>query len=755
MRRSSLLVVGSAAFPFVLPSEVLAQPAPPLPPPRSANQVPTFTPAVGSTLPEMQKVGEGIDSSVIDTSRIQRTYMEATDFAGQDVQDVLRAIAKAYGLNVFIHPDVKGKVTLSLHRMPVQDALRLIAESLGDELIWENQTWQVRPPRLKASGNVQSTSAQAVNFTAHNKEIRVFAEEYSQQTNLNLLVDRNAKGVVNGTLKDVDPINGLKAFLSANGFSMRSQDDAWIIMAAEGTTSSGGMGMASSSSGRGRMDISVRNGKVQATLRQAQIGEVIQSLADQSNLNMVTYGQLSGTVDANIHGVPLIQALELILQGTSFTFAVHDSVLLIGDRNPSSSSGQALSTTEIYYLKHMRVDKVLPLMPKNLQQAVQAVSELNALLLSGTTEMNDKVKEFLTTIDREVPQVVIEAVIVEFYRTRSSQMGIKSATSTDVTSMTGPAIGLSGSLKPTEKWSNQIGPFQATMGMLPQNFLLQIEALENSDQGRVLARPRLTTLNGQAASINVGTSDYYQVTTTDKNGVVSSDYRAFSTGITLSITPYLTQSGQITAEIKPEVKTPLSTSSGSSDNSKPPGTSTRSLSTNVRLRNGETLVLGGLIQTIDLINNTGVPLLSAIPFIGKLFTYKTSSKQVTELAIFITPRVQTKSDSIGDPVGMVREMDDRVNGWKNDIPFREPPLLPQTQDMRPRLKDDSTASDSSRSDTAAKPVAKTTPDTAPLQSATPVTSKSSVPVTPLAAPVTPKPVATKTASPAMPKTKSK
>lgn len=755
MRRSSLLVVGSAAFPFVLPSEVLAQPAPPLPPPRSANQVPTFTPPVGSTLPDIQKVGEGIDSSVIDTSRIQQTYMEATDFAGQDVQDVLRAIAKAYGLNIFIHPDVKGKVTLSLHRMPVQDALRLIAESLGDELVWENQTWQVRPPRLKASGNIQSTSAQAVNFTAHNKEIRIFAEEYSQQTGLNLLVDRNAKGVVNGTLKDVDPITGLKAFLSANGFSMRSQDDAWIIMAAEGSTSSGGMGMASSSSGRGRMDISVRNGKVQATLRQAQIGEVIQSLADQSNLNMVTYGQLSGTVDANLHGVPLIQALELILQGTSFTFAVHDSVLLIGDRNPSSSSGQALSTTEIYYLKHMRVDKVLPLMPKNLQQAVQAVSELNALLLSGTTEMNDKVKEFLTTIDREVPQVVIEAVIVEFYRTRSSQMGIKSATSTDVTSMTGPAIGLSGSLKPTEKWSNQIGPFQATMGMLPQNFLLQIEALENSDQGRVLARPRLTTLNGQAASINVGTSDYYQVTTTDKNGVVSSDYRAFSTGITLSITPYLTQSGQITAEIKPEVKTPLSTSSGSSDNSKPPGTSTRSLSTNVRLRNGETLVLGGLIQTIDLINNTGVPLLSAIPFIGKLFTYKTSSKQVTELAIFITPRVQTKSDSIGDPVGMVREMDDRVNGWKNDIPFREPPLLPQTQDMRARLKDDSTASDSSRSDTAAKPVAKTTPDTTSHQSAAPASNKSSVPVTPLAAPITPKPVATKPASPATPKTKSK
>ena len=68
-------------------------------------------------------------------------------------------------------------------------------------------------------------------------------------------------------------------------------------------------------------------------------------------------------------------------------------------------------------------------------------------------------------------------------------------------------------------------------------------------KARVLARPRITTLNGQMASINVGTTDYFQVTTTNTNGVVTSDYRTFNSGITLSITPFVTRSGQITAEM--------------------------------------------------------------------------------------------------------------------------------------------------------------------------------------------------------------
>lgn len=638
-------------------------------------------PAVGSTLPAVPSpIGSRPSLRAVNDS----TMMEPTEFVDQDIRDVLRAIARAYNMNIFPYPDVKGKVTVSLHRMPVMDALRLIVQPLGYELSWENSAWVVRPEQIRAQGAIEMGRGN-ITLTFRNKDLQDFADEYARRTGLNILVDRNAKGTITGTLRGVEPLDGLKAILTANGFETRQQGDTWIVTAIDVQATAmrnpnamgGGYG-----GGRTRIDLQVRKGLVTASLRQSQISDVVQTLADQSGYNMITYGQLGGTIDANLRNVPVLQAMSLILQGTPFTYALKDSILLIGDRNPGSASGQALSQSEIYYLRHTRVDKVLPLLPKNLPpQAMQAVPELNALLLSGTGEMNQKVKEFLQTIDRPVPQVVLEAVIVEFYKSRNTQLGVKAGNPSTSSPVTGPAIMLRGSAGTGagDVLKTTMGDMTSTVGLLPQDFLLQLDALENSDKGRVLARPRLTTLNGQAASINVGTSDYFEVSTQNTNGVVTSDYRAFNTGITLAITPYLTQSGQITAEIKPEVRTPRSTSgAGSSTDTKPPGTSTRSLQTNVSLRDGETIVLGGLMQTLDLENIKGVPLLSAIPILGKLFTYHTRNYETTELAIFITPHVLAPLDSTPlDQKKVIEEMNKRVNGWKLN-PFAKEDLLPPT-----------------------------------------------------------------------------
>lgn len=653
-------------------------------------------PAVGSTLPSPPSpIGAKPSIRTVNDS----TMMEPTEFVDQDVRDVLRAIARAYNLNIFPYPDVKGKVTVALHRMPVMDALRLIVQPLGYELSWENSAWVVRPEQIRAQGAIEMGRGN-ITLTFRNKDLQEFADEYARRTGLNILVDRNAKGTITGTLRGVEPLDGLRAILTANGFETRQQGDAWIVTAMDpqSTAMRNPMAMGGYAGGRGRVDLQVRKGLVTASLRQSQIGDVVQNLADQSGYNMITYGQLGGTIDANLRNVPVLQALSLILQGTPFTYALKDSILLIGDRNPGSASGQALSQSEIYYLRHTRVDKVLPLLPKNLPpQAMQSVPELNALLLSGTGEMNEKVKEFLQTIDRPVPQVVLEAVIVEFYKSRNTQLGIKAGNPGTTSPVTGPAIMLKGSAGTGagDVLKTTVGDMTTTVGLLPQDFLLQLDALENSDKGRVLARPRLTTLNGQAASINVGTSDYFEVSTQNTNGVVTSDYRAFNTGITLAITPYLTQSGQITAEIKPEVRTPRSTSGSGSADTKPPGTSTRSLQTNVSLRDGETIVLGGLMQTLDLENIKGVPLLSAIPILGKLFTYRTRNYETTELAIFITPHVLSPLDTTHlDQRKVVEEMNKRVNGWKLN-PFAKDDMLPPTAEDAVEQKRRSAAEKSS------------------------------------------------------------
>jgi type IV pilus assembly protein PilQ len=675
-------------------------------------------PAVGASLsPAAQAVSLGSDDLTIPSGG---PIMEPTEFADQDIRDVLRAIAKAYDLNIFPYPEVKGKITVSLNRMPVLDAIRNIVNPLGFDLYWDGQAYQVRSPKPKTQGTIE-VGRNAITMTVKNQDIQAFSEEYGKRTGLNVLVDRNAKGQVSGTLRGVDPVDGLKAILTASGFELRSQGEAWIVSSTDdrqnNNNSMGYLGGGRTT----RLDLNVRKGKVTANLKQASLSDVIQQLADQGGYNTITWGMLGGTVDANLKDVPLTQALELILQGTPFTFAMQDSILVIGDRNPASSSGQALAVTDIYYLRHLRADKVMPLLPKNLPvQGIQALPELNALLLSGTNESNVKVKDFLKIIDQEVPQVVIEAVIVEFTRKKVAEVGIRKMNQ-DVLApgkgfTTGPILGAKVHADGAASRLASVGPFDlATLTLLPQDFMIQLNAMENAELAKVLARPRLTTLNGQPATINIGSSDYFQVSTADRNGVVSSDYRAFNSGITLTITPYLTKSGDITAEIKPEVRTPLSAATG--DANKPPSTSTRSLSSNVRLKDGQTLILGGLIQTVDLKSQEGLPLLSAIPLIGRFFSYHTQNKQTTELAIYITPHVMTTSDSTVNIRKSMDIMEKRINGWSVDLPFRNPDPLPLTPEMAsrnnsaPAIQDssstsaDSTILNSSKSPTRTNTVA--------------------------------------------------
>ena len=637
--------------------------------------------------------------SEADTSVHGGQEMEPTEFVDQDIRDVLRAIAKAYDLNIFPYPEVKGKVTVSLNRMPVLDALRNIVEPLGYELAWDGEAYQVRPPQQRIQGTIEM-ARNAITMTVKNQDVHQFADEYGRRTGLNILVDHNAKGQVSGTLRNVDPIDGLKAILLASGFDLRSEGEAWIVSSTDAQQPPGPMGFQPRS---GRVDLSVRKGLVTANLRQASLSDVIQQLSDQGGYNTITWGQLGGTVDANLKDVPLRQALELVLQGTPFTFAIQDSVLVIGDRNPASASGEALANTEIYYLRHLRADKVLPLLPKN-QSTVQAVPELNALVLTGTSEANEKVRAFIGTLDQEVPQVVVEAIIVEYTRNKNSEFGIRtySGTSTPGTAIGGPAIVANTVVPGSASRLARLGPFDlATVTVLPQDFGLQLNALESADLARVLARPRLTTLNGQPATINIGNSDYFQVSTTSSLGVVSTDYRAFNSGITLTITPYLTKSGYITAEIKPEVRTPSSTASG--DPNKPPSTSTRSLSTNVRLRDGQTLVLGGLIQTVDLVSDQGLPILSAIPLIGKLFSYRTRNKQTTELAIYITPHVMGDADTGTDVRKAMEIMENRIDGPTVDLPFhKDDPLAPVPEGVPHSTKATTNEIDSSSSRIASK-----------------------------------------------------
>jgi type IV pilus assembly protein PilQ len=173
------------------------------------------------------------------------------------------------------------------------------------------------------------------------------------------------------------------------------------------------------------------------------------------------------------------------------------------------------------------------------------------------------------------------------------------------------------------------------IGILPARFEMELAAMEESNKAEVLARPRLTTLNGNKAELNVTNTVYYLVSQVSADGYPITDYRSFNDGISLELTPTVAQGGSITLNVAPEIKT-----AGRSSGDGPRDISTRNLKTTVVLNDGETLCLGGLVRRSKSEVRTAVPFLGSIPFIGRLFSYVSEVEEESELAIFITPEVK-------------------------------------------------------------------------------------------------------------------
>jgi len=180
------------------------------------------------------------------------------------------------------------------------------------------------------------------------------------------------------------------------------------------------------------------------------------------------------------------------------------------------------------------------------------------------------------------------------------------------------------------------------LGVLPNDFFFRIQALDQEGKVNIESRPEISTLNGHTASIQIGTTQYFILKTTtpiqSPQTVITQESQRFETikaNVSLKITPWVSSSGEVTAEIHPEFDTPV----GAFNPNVPPTINSRVLDSTVRLKDGETIILGGLIQNSDTKNYNKIPILGDIPLIGKLFSNRSRNHSKSELIIFITPHV--------------------------------------------------------------------------------------------------------------------
>ena len=575
------------------------------------------------------------------------------DVKDTDIRDVIRMISKGYDINILLDQGVSGKVTLHLVDVPIMEGLRSIAALNDLEVVKDGSVYNIRKATAEQKSLIRYSNGR-LTVDVQNVNVRDFLKELSSKTAVSIVPDAKVDGSISGKLYQVNLDDGLRAILEGNGFAVLKRKNIYQVSQSGDSPGGGETGLMASRfrsrKSSNELYVDYSNGLLSVDIVNGDLEEIIRAIAEQSDAEIITYGSIKSEINAKLNNVPLTEALALLLGGTRFTFVQKDNVILIGDRNTATPSGIALSKSELIHLKHIKADNIPAILPKDIPATnVRVIKEQNALLISGTSEDIVSAIEFLKTIDIPTPQVRIDAVIVEFKENLDKEFGLRGGMDwrlTDSSYMFTPfpksmhtsgnqtfEIGISGKYLKNAVARLFNGNIPAILNDLDDDFFGILRFLETQDKAKVLAQPSILTLNGNKASIDVSETQYFKVETgVGENH--TSRFQPIKFGIQLDIVPWISQSGQITAEITPNVS-----NSEKTNNEGYPNVSTRSINTTVRLNDGQTLILGGLIKNQETNFHYKIPFLGDLPLLGPLFRNSGKTRSKSNLIVFITPHI--------------------------------------------------------------------------------------------------------------------
>ena len=544
------------------------------------------------------------------------------DFVDVPIAEVARTLSLAYGTPILADNVGDVKVTFHLEGVSLFEGLSALCAANGLAVVEEGRVFHIRRARVQGDAYIALADSGVV-VSVKNMNVRDFVKEFSLNTGVNALADHDVDGVVSGNLRYMVPEMAFRMLMESNGFKVRGERGCLRVSRKEAR---GAEGARESS----EMAVERAGNLYSVDFQSVPLKVAVKAIADEAGLNLAVYGNLDETVQMSFKDVTLPELLSSIFRGSAFTFRLDSSSLLVSEEGAT----KALADLRVYSLKHVSPEKASAQLSKFIKNAELNVSEYreqNALVLGGSPQALGRAEELLKMIDVPQMQVTLACVIVEFRKGRGFAIGVRSGAARNVGERDIQARGFFDFLGKDISKSGAFGK----IGILPDRFELELSSMEENNEAKVLARPRVTTLNGNKAELNVTNTVYYLISQVSSDGYPITDYRSFNDGISLELTPTMTQDGLITLSVSPEIKT-----AGRSSGDGPRDISSRNMNTTVVLRDGETLCLGGLIRKNKTEVRSAVPFFGSIPVLGRLLSYTSEEEEESELAIFITPTVE-------------------------------------------------------------------------------------------------------------------
>lgn len=414
-------------------------------------------------------------------------------------------------------------------------------------------------------------------------------------------------------------------------------------------------------------------GTVTLIFKDADIRTVLHTLSYKSGVNIVASSDVEGKVNIRLVEVPWKTALEVILKNNGLSYEEVGNIIRV---ITLASVAEEELQNEVFVLNYSKAKEVAEAIEDAVTERgkVKYDERTNTVIITDIPTNIYKIRTVIERLDRRTPQVYIESKIIETRLDRNDDLGID----------WGVQVTASGGKRPTTVPFERDGtPFSRridgkkedtsmdsyfplgtdaeafpsvtspvfpyvtnasdlwTFGTLDfTEFSAVLKMLKDRTDTKVISNPNITTLNNQKARVIVG--EIFNIPTYERNDQTGNmeitGYTEKDIGIILTVIPHVNEAGDIVIDLKPEVSAfkDWDTFGTGTNSIKAPRFTTRTAETQVMIKDGQTIAIGGLVEETVIKKKTKVPLLGDIPLLGELFKYTEDDIDTKDLLIFVT-----------------------------------------------------------------------------------------------------------------------
>jgi type IV pilus assembly protein PilQ len=584
-----------------------------------------------------------------DISQLDSAYLEKIDISSSKLplSEIIKNIASISKVNISIQSGENKQISCNFNRVTVIDIIYFLCKEYSFDIeiignIISMFPYNPSPPKKPEPVILYDKTDSLLTFDITNSPLIDVTKKITNTTGINLIIPQSLYNcLVSGSIHKMYVYDAINSLISINNLELRNNAKGSFIINGTDNKSlpiipyrpikkyfQNNISIDSLK----RISCNINNGNCQ---------DIIIDVFERMHINYHFIEPVTKQVSIYVNNIDLSAFLKILLVGTNFSWNEQAGIYFFGVFDMEKS----LISSRVISMQYRSVDKIQDRIPEMLKSNlhIQTFAEMNAIIVSGDQKYINDIEFFIKSLDTKVPLVTIDVIIVETKKSVNNDTGISMGVGDS------PAI-TKGTLSPGADFTinatdldnlikgiNGFGPIN--LGQILPNFYMNLKFLEETGNIELKSTPKLSTLNGNEASLKSGETKFYKEIQSSlygaQNPVESRSYvwKSVEANLSLKIIPFVSKDSSITLNIELE----QSEFTPRTDAEAPPGLTTRSFKSIISVKSNDVVLLGGIERNALEKSSEGLPFIARIPVLKWIFGRSVKANSDQKLNVFIKP----------------------------------------------------------------------------------------------------------------------